>query len=241
MWQNALLYVANACLPLQESSHKGKKHDHYNYQDNYEDHKQENDHGQRQVIEGAWGGEDLWGAGKRRRVWFLACLAGYHDLAPQFDLVAKIVPGLLSIAILKGQMTAAEGRALMGKLKTNTKRHHRSVNLPPDLPAEQMLVGSTRMMGYENQGAQQMGYQGGTILDDPLDGVGAYGGSGLRIAPAFAVPELIETVPGSTPFVVDLNTASVNPTAASVDVLASTFHKLAMFDEFGDGEEAANQ
>lgn len=68
-----------------------------------------------------------------------------------------------------------------------------------------------------------------------------YGSSDVRIDPAFAVPDLTDPIRKSSPFVVDLNTASINPSAASIDVLARTFHDLAMFDEFMIGEVASQQ
>ncbi|KAH8747471.1 hypothetical protein F5883DRAFT_474402 [Diaporthe sp. PMI_573] len=42
---------------------------------------------------------------------------------------------------------------------------------------------------------------------------------------------------GGNSFVIDLNEASVNPSAASLDVLARAFDELAMFDEFTTGED----
>ncbi|KUI52891.1 Nitrogen assimilation transcription factor nit-4 [Cytospora mali] len=233
LWHNALLYVANACLPLRPSSHQGTEQDHY------QDHGQ--GQGQEQVGGGVWGENALWGDDRKRRIWFLACIAGYQDLAPRFDLVTKIVPSLLSIAILKRQMTAAEGRALMAQMKATTQRSsHQSCRVEEHIHDE--------MTGYQNAAAQLTGYQDGSSqpgYQDAasllLDSVGPYGSSDLQIAPAFAVPDLVAPNSGSSPFVVDLNTASVNPSAASIDVLARTFHELAMFDEFMTGEVAIQQ
>ncbi|KAH8754767.1 hypothetical protein F5883DRAFT_431032, partial [Diaporthe sp. PMI_573] len=119
LWQNALIYVANACLPLQQDADREK--------------------------------------------WFAACIDALRALAPQFSIVTGIVQGILSMAILKGCISAAEGRAIMGQLKADTEA---SV---------------------------------------------ASSGNG---------------------FVIDLNEAAVNPSAASLDVLARAFDELAMFDEF---------
>lgn len=230
LWHNALLYVANACLPLQPSSHKGKHQDH--------------EQGLEEAGEGVWREDALWGDDNNRRVWFLACIAGYQDLAPRFDLVTKIVPGLLSIAILKRQMTAAEGRALMGQMKATTERHTRLGRRH----SEQLHDGAPLLTGYPDGASQPPVYQEGghmTGYQDAasilLDGADPYGTSDLRIAPAFAVPDLTDPNRKSSPFVVDLNTASVDPSAASIDVLARTFHELAMFDEFMIGEVANPQ
>lgn len=248
LWHNALLYVANACLPLQPSSHKGK------HQDHYQDHEQ----GLEQAGAEVWREDALWGNDNNRRVWFLACIAGYQDLAPRFDLVTKIVPGLLSIAILKRQMTAAEGRALMAQMKANTERNARLGRRHSEQLADgtsQLTAfqdGAPHMTGYQEGASQPPLYQDGASHQDVGDMTGyqdaasillndAYGSSDLRIAPAFAVPDLTDPTRKSSPFVVDLNTASVNPSAASIDVLARTFHELAMFDEFMIGEVANQQ
>lgn len=238
LWHNALLYVANACLPLQSSSHKGGQQSHSH---SHSHSSQDYDQGLELTTIGTWGaGSGPQGDDDRRRVWFLACIAGYQDLAPRFHLVTKIVPGLLSLAILNRQMTAAEGRALMGQMKANIERTSRyGVRRHSD----QLQDGASQLTRYPDGASRStMVYQdGGASIDSLLDGTGPYGRSDLQISHIFAAPEIPEASRGGSPFVVDLNTASVDPSAASIDVLAQNFHELAMFDEFMIGEVANQQ
>lgn len=48
--------------------------------------------------------------------WFFLCIAGYQKLFPSFRVVESIVQGLLTMAISKGALTAAEGRTMMERL-----------------------------------------------------------------------------------------------------------------------------
>lgn len=212
LWHNALLYVANACLPLQPSSQKGKE-SHQRYQDQDYDKGQE----QEQSAAGSWAETALQEDDDRRRVWFLACMAGYLDLAPRFNLITQIVPGLLSIAILKRQMTPEEGRALMNKMKAKTE-HASHFGRGG---SEQLQDGAFQLARFLDTGT----------IDGLLEGAGAFGHGDIPISPAFAMADRPEGSRRGSPFMVDLNTASINPSAATNDALASTFNKLAMFDD----------
>jgi hypothetical protein len=200
LWQNALIYVANACLPLQRGDGAGNKP--------MED-----------IVMTATAirdGEPAAGETNEseedadREKWFAACIDALRALAPQFSIVTGIVQGILSMAILKGCISAAEGRAIMGQLKADTEasaRHRRA-----------HLFRSSAGPG----GATQAAAGGG---DDEEDEEG--GGGGVLNA------ERESSVASSgNGFVIDLNEAAVNPSAASLDVLARAFDELAMFDEF---------
>lgn len=98
-WHNALLYVANACVPLHLVQPKGKQVD---------------------SLDGPEVGMSLIGD-PHRRAWFLACIDGYRALAPQFGIVNGIVQGLLSMAVQAGLLSIAEGRAFMQRVTKDTK------------------------------------------------------------------------------------------------------------------------
>ena len=205
LWHNALLYVANACLPLLPNSHKGKEYE--QHQDLQQGQERE------QVAAGAWE-DSILQVDDKRRVWFLACIAGYQDLAPRFNLVTQIVPGLLRIAVLKQQMTAAEGRALTSQMRASIESSPRTSGQHP----EQL-----------HDGTAQPTFLGAPPMNGLPDDTGGVYHRETPIGPSFSMPPHPTDSRGGT-FIVDLNTASINPSAATNDALASTFDKLAMFD-----------
>jgi hypothetical protein len=199
LWQNALLYIANACLPLQRGDGAGSRP----MEDIAMTAKAIRD-GEPPAGETYESGEDA-----DRKKWFTACIDALRALAPQFGIATGIVQGILSMAILKGSISAAEGRAIMGQLKADTEasaRHRRA-----------HLFRSPAGPG----GASQAAVGGDDDEDDEE------GGGGLLNAER----ESSEASSGNG-FVIDLNEASVNPSAASLDVLARAFDELAMLDEF---------
>lgn len=165
-WHNALLYVANACVPLRSVQPKGKQVD-----------SQDAEHG------GGSSSSKLV-EDPHRRAWFLACIDGYRALAPQFGIVNSIVQGLLGMAVQGGLLSIAEGRALMTRVKRDARR--------------------SSQLGHQQAGDRSRYAD----LPDPAG--------------------LVDT----RSFVVDLNTAAVDPNAASIQVLTRTFDEMAMFDEF---------
>lgn len=252
LWQNALLYVANACLPLQRNP------PHPAYDDNIDADRMEGlltTNAAGVVEENGLPDETLDEPDEdaHRRKWFAACIDALRALAPQFGIVTGIVQGLLSMAILKGSIAAVEGRAIMDQLKADTEvssRHRRehfssyrgnadagTGDVTPTTVAdgEQGLRGAG---GGVVMGGQQQQREGSEAV-----GMVVYGSSGVRGGDGglgLATSGLVNlrgAHPGGNGFVIDLNEASVNPSAASLDVLARAFEELAMFDEFTTGEE----
>lgn len=256
LWQNALLYVANACLPLQHSP----------------------PHPAEAVVDGDTGADQMGGVtatavedgdwlvdeadepeeDAHRRKWFMACIDALRALAPQFGIVTGIVQGILSMAILKGSIAAVEGRAIMDQLKADTEiriRHRREhfYGRPDAGPSQTVVDGNDdEDDGLEDAdeaessgvGVVADGVVGGPESREGSEVVGrvVYGSSGGRSGdgPGLVSSGLLN-LPGAqrggNRFVIDLNEASVNPSAASLDVLARAFDELAMFDEFTTGEE----
>lgn len=215
LWQNALLYVANACLPLQRSpSHTpGPVSDADRMEDVETADATENskppEHETNELEEDT-----------DQRRWFAACIDALGALAPQFGIATGIMQGILSMAILKGSIAAVEGRAIMDQVKADTEvssRHRR------DQLASRNSVGDA---------------DGGDIVDgddeEVAGGYGSYraGGGDMPGLATSGLANLPGSHPGGNRFVIDLNEASVNPSAASLDVLARAFEELAMFDEF---------
>lgn len=233
LWQNALIYVANACLPLRHSPLNPAM-----FADDGADHH----------MEGVSGGgadgeesqheiEELLDDAERRK-WFMACIGALRGLALQFGIVTGIVQGILSMAVLKGSIAAVEGRAIMAQLKEDTEvsRRYRREHF------------ARRGQGTTGGGAKPAaeaaaeGHVAGDVAGDVAGRV-VYGSSGRKGGdePGMVLSGLVN-VPGlrrgGNSFVIDLNEASVNPSAASLDVLARAFDEMAMFDEFTTGEEA---
>lgn len=99
-WHNALLYVANTCLPTHQGSLKGNRL-----------------FGQESSGSGTADLEDSHG-----RTWFLACIDSYRGLAPQFTIFKSIMQGLLSIAMQRGLISTTEGRSLMDEINTDMEQ-----------------------------------------------------------------------------------------------------------------------
>ena len=253
LWQNALLYVANACLPL----HRGPRHtagtvtdqmdgvtttttattisaaaeDQESHEDDTEEPEEDAD----------------------RRKWFMACIDALRALTPPFGIVTSIVQGILSMAILKSSIAAVEGRAIMDQLKADIEelsRHRREQLSTLNDPGGGVATLSTMIDGYVDVDEEEglgAGGAGGIVAGGLREGPEAagrvvYGFSGVRggdgsiVAPS-VLSDLHGAHPGGNGFVIDLNEASVNPSAASLDVLTRAFEELVMFDEFTTGEE----
>lgn len=273
LWQNALLYVANACLPLQRGlAYPAGAVD-------GQDASADQDQMEGVMITAAAaaedgelppgvadGDDDESEEDAYRRKWFTACIDALRALAPQFGIVTGIVQGILSMAILKGSIAAVEGRAVMDQLKADTEvpsRHRREYfSRSPRAADGSGGSGSSRIATMvdgdvgvdEDEGVGAGGGAGGAVAvgggsrrregSEVAAGRVVYGSSGVRGgeggAWGLATSGLVN-LPGANPggngFVIDLNEASVNPSAASLDVLARAFDELAMFDEFTTGEE----
>lgn len=262
LWQNALLYVANACLP----HHRSPQYTAWTVAgqmeglttattittttsatEDGESHEDDTEKSEENAEEDA-----------DRRKWFMTCIDALRALAPQFGIVTSIVQGILSMAILKSSIAAVEGRAIMYQLKADNEELSR-------LRREQLFTRrdsgagggaadgatlSTTMDGDvdvdegEGPGA---GGAGGIVVGGLREGSEAagrviYGSSGVRGGHGRVLtPSMLSNLPGAHPggngFVIDLNEASVNPSAASLDVLSRAFDELAMFDEFTTGED----
>lgn len=276
LWQNALLYIANACLPLQRSSPHpagagaaGR------------DTSADQMEGVTATTwttateDGYWWPVDEAEESEEdalRRRWFAACIDALRALAPQFGIATGIVQGILSMAILKGSIAAVEGRAIMDRLKADTEvssRHRRehfygggagstamhgddddedddNDNDDEDIESEGEDEGEGEgqgqgggegrgVVGFEQQQQQQRegSEAAGRVAYGSSSGRGGDGGPGLAISGLVNIPGARR---GGNRFVIDLNEASVNPSAASLDVLARAFDELAMFDEFTTGE-----
>lgn len=240
LWQNALLYIANACLPLQRSAPSSQAP-----QDGNADERAAgpmegivDDQGSADEREEPDEDDDM-----DRRKWFMACIDALCALAPQFAIVTGIVQGILSMAILKGFMAAVDGRAIMDQLKAETElsRQHRRKYFARSQSDE---IPAAVAVATDFPDGQADGH-----VDGQTDGVGTpsrviYGSSGgqLGAGPGRSLRGLVNlpgAQAGGNGFVIDLNEASVNPSAASLDVLARAFDELAMFDEFTTGEDAA--
>lgn len=292
LWQNALLYVANACLPLQRGPPPPQAQSPGGGPATIDD---DTSVDQMEGLTmttttsttaagGAAADDDELQPGEtadddepeedaHRRKWFTACIDALRALAPQFGIVTGIVQGILSMAILKGSIAAVQGRAVMDQLKADTEvpsRHRREYfsRFPPRGAADAIAddnvdggSGGSRVIATMMDGAVDVdddegvaaGAAGGVVVGGgggPREGSEAaagrvvYGSSGARggeggalgLAAAGLV-NLPGAHPGGNGFVIDLNEASVNPSAASLDVLARAFDELAMFDEFTTGEE----
>lgn len=251
LWQNALLYVANACLPLQ----RGPPHTARAAAAGGADQMEGVTTTTAAVAaeeDGLPGNEaDESDGDADRRRWFTACVDALRALAPQFGIVTGLVQGILTMAILRGSIAAAEGRAIMDQVKADTEvtSRHRREQFPSRGDAGGFTGGggaggyvTPNVMDDDDDG----GLEGERRLrlrqqqqreDSEATGRVEYGSSGVRGGdePVSAVSGLVN-IPGAHPygnrFVIDLNEASVNPSAASLDVLARAFEEVAMFDEF---------
>ncbi|KAL1866839.1 hypothetical protein Daus18300_006542 [Diaporthe australafricana] len=231
LWQNALLYVANACLPLRRSSLQqqnapsGSSAGAAEPMEGVSPLKDDKELLSDEMMLTDGGDPDaLEDEQAMRRKWFVACIDALRALAPQFGIVTGIVQGILSMAILKGSIAAVEGRAIMDQLKADTEvsRQHR------------------RDAFARSQGAAAAAVVEGT--SSSTGGGGDEDGTGGAITsvlygPAVFAPGALHRGGGGNGFVIDLNEAAVNPSAASLDVLARAFDELAMFDEFTNAEE----
>ncbi|KAJ0108827.1 c6 transcription factor [Diaporthe amygdali] len=237
LWQNALLYIANACLPLQRTVPS--------LQAQPDGTTDERAAGPRKGVIDDEGSADEREESEEdddmdRRKWFMACVDALRALAPQFGIVTGIVQGILSMAILKGFMAAVDGRAIMDQLKAETElsRQHRREHfarsqggaMPATAAAAEFTDGQVdgQVDGVETTSRVTYGSSGGQLSA----GSGPY----LR-----GLANLPGAQAGGNGFVIDLNEASVNPSAASLDVLARAFDELAMFDEFTTGEDGAER
>lgn len=241
LWQNALLYVANACLPLQRSPPHPADDDRMEGLTTAAGVAEEN---------GLLDETDDPDEDAHRRKWFAACIDALRALAPQFGIVTGIVQGILSMAILKGSIAAVEGRAIMDQLKADTevssrhRREHFSARGNGGAGGDGGDTTPTTIVDGE-QGPRADGgvVMGGQQQREGSEAIGrvVYGSSGGRggDGPGLVTSGLVNLPgahPGGNGFVIDLNEASVNPSAASLDVLARAFEELAMFDEFTTGE-----
>ncbi|KAF3764046.1 hypothetical protein M406DRAFT_73893 [Cryphonectria parasitica EP155] len=110
-WQNALLYVANACVPLHSSlSHTAQLQD------------PSVDVEASRKIEGI-----------ARRKWFLACVDGYKNLASNFVFVQEILTGLLSMAVMRGIVTTSEVDTILEVVRVDAP-HFPQVHLQQQRP-----------------------------------------------------------------------------------------------------------
>lgn len=184
-WHNALLYVANTCLPLHpyqttSASASGK-------------------HVQGVITARTGSGPAV--EDPHRRAWFLACIDGYRALAPQFHLVHGIVQGLLSMSMQAGLLSTTEAKALMDGVRADTQHlsqyYHNSGGRPDDAPH---------------------------TADDEVDSVAD--------GTIHDVDTRLEAWRGGETFVVDLNMAAVDPSAALLRVLTQSFDEMAMLEEF---------
>ncbi|KAH8747933.1 hypothetical protein F5883DRAFT_622431 [Diaporthe sp. PMI_573] len=260
LWQNALLYVANACLPLRGPAHPagatGDVHSSRNA-DEMEGVTTTTTtamgYGEPTDEKIAESEEDA-----DRRKWFTACIDALRALAPQFDIVTGIVKGILSMAILKGSIAAVEGRTIMDQLKAGagvSNRHRRADFYSRSTAGSTIQAVAVADGGDEDEVDKEevergagVGAAGGLVVGggereaSETFGRVVYGFSGGLggDAAALAISGLVNlpgAQPGGNGFVIDLNEASVNPSAASLDVLARAFDELAMFDEFTTSEE----
>lgn len=246
LWQNALLYVANACLPLQRSPPNtagAADADQMEGVTTTNAVPAETDGLSENEAAESEGEED-------RRIWFTACIDALRALAPQFEIVTGLVQGLLTMAILRGSIAAVEGRAIMDQVKTATKiaTQHRREQLSLRGGAGGLADGDGFPTSDKVDGAmdgvhcQQQREQQRQRVDSEAAGRVEYGSSRARRGDASALAiSGLASLPGALKygnrFVVDLNEASVNPGAASLDVLARAFDELAMFDEFLTADE----
>lgn len=292
LWQNALLYVANACLPLQRGPSRpqaaggrgpiyedtsadqmegltmttttsttaasaGVADDDDDDDDNEPPQPGETDN------DNDDDGDNEPSGDAHRRKWFTACIDALRALAPQFGIVTGIVQGIMSMAILKGSIAAVEGRAVMDQLKADTEvssRHRREyfsrfprgggdgggssiiatmgdgdVDVDDDDDEEEQGVAAGGAGGLVVGRRERSEAAAGRVV---YGSSGARGGEGGALGLATSgLVNLPGAHPGGNGFVIDLNEASVNPSAASLDVLARAFDELAMFDEFTTGEE----
>ncbi|KAI3399117.1 hypothetical protein diail_7696 [Diaporthe ilicicola] len=237
LWQNALIYVANACLPLRRSplqpmpgssaeedgggvfglmegvSGGGEQEQDGEQEDGEEDDEEEEEESE----------EDA-----QRRKWFMACIDALGALAPQFGIVTGIVQGILSMAILKGSVAAADGRAIMERLKADTEVSRR-------YRREALAQGQGQGLG----GGGRAEDDGAELVSSVIYGSGGghQSGHARNGRPTPGLVNIAGAQRGDSGFVIDLNEASVNPSAASLDVLARAFDELAVFDEFTNVEE----
>ncbi|KAH8746506.1 hypothetical protein F5883DRAFT_254093 [Diaporthe sp. PMI_573] len=261
LWQNALLYVANACLPLRgpaphPAGATGDVHGSRNA-DEME--------GMMTTTTTAMGDgeptdEKIAESEENadRRKWFTACIDALRALAPQFGIVTGIVQGILSMAILKGSIAAVEGRTIMDQVKASAEvssRHRRAQFSSRSTAGSTIQAVALADGGDEDEVDEEevergagVGAAGGLVVGgeereaSETFGRVVYGSSGGLggDAAVLAISGLVNLPgahPGGNGFVIDLNEASVNPSAASLDVLARAFDELAMFDEFTTGEE----
>lgn len=243
LWQNALLYVANACLPLQRGDGAGaneRMEDVVMTTTTVEDGVPAAEGGESAADEPEESEEDA-----QRRKWFTACIDALRALAPQFGIAAGIVQGILSMAILKGSILAVEGRAIMDQLKADTEisSRHRRAHFPAPgaaVPSQAVVVdgkaedveasASRGDADSEREGSEAVG----RVAYGSSGGIQGGDGAGRALNGLVNLPGAQR---GGNGFVIDLNEASVNPSAASLDVLARAFDELAMFDEFTTVEE----
>ena len=261
LWQNALLYVANASLPLPrrrppliDGPSRGAHGD--------GDSDQMDGVTTTLVEDGDPPADetDVSQEDAHRSKWFTACIDALRALAPQFSIVTGIVQGILSMAILKGSIPAVQGRAIMDQLKADTeassryrRAHFSSGGAGGASQTEEadVLDGEEDEEGASGDGIMDLvgGHSEGEGRETPVGRVGYRssgrlgvggrgGGKGTNLAPGSG---LVVNLPGAqlggNRFVIDLDEASVNPSAACLGVLARAFDELAMFDEFTTSED----
>lgn len=129
-WHKAMLYVIEDCLPQEDiTGGKGKS-----VAMQGETQKEGDGRGGSAEVSTPGGVDEDALADPRRKIWFLACLAGYRALAPQFTIAKTIFERLVSTAVLRSCITAEEAQVLMDQMASDS-------NQSPQYPGRRQLEG----------------------------------------------------------------------------------------------------
>lgn len=227
LWHNALLYVANACLPRQASiAGKGKE---------IVDSRGLLD-GEMDEVDGVDGlegvddirdGNDDNGDEARQKIWFLACLAGYRALAPQFPVAKSIFQRLLSMAVRRGGITVEEARSLLDQMKSDSEHSTRQFRPHQGQSSQALTIVTSRVS------------RAGPNLPVPDVVNMASSSRSIIYGPTARTPSTsdgLKRPPIDSSFIVDLDLSAVNPAAASINTLAGQLDELGVVGEPATGE-----
>lgn len=154
LWHKAMLYVIDDCLPQEDiAGGKGKSVAKQSETEKGGDGRG----GSAEVSTPGDADEDALGD-HRRKIWLLACLAGYRALAPQFTVAKTIFERLLNTAVLRSGVTAEEAQVLMDQMASDS-------NQLPQYPGRRQLEGQRthRTMTLPSRGGRNE--QGHSMAD----------------------------------------------------------------------------
>lgn len=211
LWHNALLYIANACLPILVDP-SGEEN---------EGRHTDGVQGETDGVENTQDDNSDINDNSRQKIWFLACLEGYRALAPQFAIAKGIFQRLVEMAIRRGGITAEEARVLMDQMTNDSERPLRVQGHQHGPDTRGRTMTTSRARPYEH--SQPV----------PDFGMGSSRSGGFYGPP---IPPQSTSQEATSSFITNLNLAAVNPSAASINALTRHLDGLVMPGTFTTGE-----